>query len=642
MAGRNTTRALVLFGLVAISVLMLVPTIADFMSKPGVGPDGQPVPAESVLPEWYTDIFGQKLVLGLDLQGGIHLQYKVDVEQALKRKAIQVAGTIETQLKAEREIEVEATTNAEAVDIDAITTVRVTFPDAGSTDRLDEEFVRKHIPNYEVAGVDGNVVTLVMSDAAIEDFQTGAVEQAIETIERRINAFGVAESTISKRGDTELVVQLPGIKEEDFAAAKGKLSQTGQLRFQIVDRTAAQGQFYQAVAARRPTESNWPADLDATFKIHKVAAGGTLLRSTSRELLEYMVAGQFDDDHLIGYEQIFAKVGDPNLEPVTGLPELQEDQVRRLAGNAVELDKAMGDPDVVVPAYEAWFLYRKAGMSGENVTDASVGYDQFNKPVVQMAFDQVDADKFYEMTKQYTKELMAIMIDEVVYSAPRIKEPIPGGRVQIEMGAAGNQAFKEATALVAVLKSGALQAPLRKLYDTQVGPSLGADSIAAGRTSIIVGFCAVVLFMTIYYRLSGLVANVALLLNVLFMLAGMTAFGATLTLPGIAGIVLTVGMAVDANVLIFERIREELRLGKSVRTAIELGYQKAFSAIFDGNVTTAIAAAVLYQFGTGPIRGFAVTLGIGLISSMYTALIVTRLIYDRTYGRGPEPTRMSI
>lgn len=641
MGGRNTVRAFVLFGLIAVSVLMLVPTIVDFSSEPVLGEDGKPV-AAATLPGWYTDIFEQKMVLGLDLQGGIHLQYKVDVEQALRRKAVQTAGTIEAQLKAEREIEVDATTNPDAADIDEITTVQVSFPDEGSTDRLDQEFVRKHIPNYEVAGVDGKVVTLVMSDSAIEEFQTDAVDQAIETIERRINAFGVSESTISKRGDTELVVQLPGIKEEDFAAAKEKLSQTGQLRFQIVDRTAAQGEFFQGVAGRRPTESNWPAELDEQLKRHKVAAGGTTLRSTSRELLEYMVDGQFDDDHLIGYEQIFVKVGDPSLQPVTNLPEMQEDQVRRLSGNAVELDRALGDPDAVVPAYEAWFLYRKAGMSGENVTDASVGYDQFNKPVVHMAFNAVDADKFYEMTKQYTKELMAIMIDEVVYSAPRIKEPIPGGRVQIEMGAAGNQAFKEAKALVAVLKSGALQAPLRKLYDTQVGPSLGADSITAGRTAILVGFGAVVLFMLVYYKFAGIVANLALLLNVLFVMAGLTAFGATLTLPGIAGIVLTIGMAVDANVLIFERIREELRLGKSVRNAIEVGYEKAFSAIFDGNITTAIACVVLYQFGSGPIRGFAVTLGIGIICSMYTALIATRLVFDRIYGRGAEPARMSI
>jgi preprotein translocase subunit SecD len=194
-----------------------------------------------------------------------------------------------------------------------------------------------------------------------------------------------------------------------------------------------------------------------------------------------------------------------------------------------------------------------------------------------------------------------------------------------------------------VLKSGALQAPLRKLYDTQVGPSLGADSIAAARTSIIVGFCAVVLFMTRLLPASpGSSPTSPWLLNVLFMLAGMTAFGATLTLPGIAGIVLTVGMAVDANVLIFERIREELRQNVGVRTAIKRGYDMALSSIVDANLTTVIAGLVLYQYGSGPVRGFAVTLNIGILASMFTALVLTRLIFEWKYFRGAEPAAMSV
>ena len=280
-------------------------------------------------------------------------------------------------------------------------------------------------------------------------------------------------------------------------------------------------------------------------------------------------------------------------------------------------------------------------MGGENVTDARVNYDQFGKPEVNMTFAKVDADRFYDMTKKYQQKAMAIMIDEMVMSAPVIQGPIPGGNVRITLGG-GRQVLKEATELTAVLKSGALQAPLTNEYDSQVGPSLGADSIKAGQTAIVWGLSLVIIFMLIYYRGAGLVADVALTLNVLFVLAGLTAFGATLTLPGIAGIVLTVGMAVDANVLIFERVREELRAGRSVRQAIDAGYEKAFSAILDANVTTGLAAIVLYQFGSGPIRGFAVTLGIGIICSMYTALVATRLIFDRVYGRGAEPKQMSI
>ncbi len=625
MNQESRVRSFVLLGLILTSVLMLVP------SAVGGGPNGT-----DGLPEWFTKVFDKKVILGLDLQGGIHLQYKVDVEEALRRKAIQTAGNIEVSLQKEAGVSAEAKPRKGA-NVDDISTIDIKLAKATDGDKLDTDFMRKFLPDYELSSIDGVDATIVMRDEAIRLFRESAVEQAIETIERRINAFGVAESSISKRGDSELVIQLPGIKEEDFAAAKEKLAQTGQLHFQMVDRTASRDTFYDAVGKRAPKADAWPEELSAELKKHKVYAASGVARSTSREILEYMAEGQFDDDHLIGFEEIFVDPNDAQLRPIDTLSAEQEKVLRKQKSDQLNLDSAS-----VVKGYNLYYLFQKAGMSGENVEDASVGYDQFNRPEVYMTFAQVDAERFYEMTKEYTKELMAIMIDEIVYSAPRIKEPIPGGRVRIELGSAGNQALKEANALVAVLKSGALQAPLRKQYDSQVGPTLGSDSVAAGKLSIMVGFLLVVIFMIIYYRGAGMVADIALLLNVLFVLAGLTAFGATLTLPGIAGIVLTVGMAVDANVLIFERIREELRLGKPIRRAIDAGYEKAFTAILDANVTTGIAAIVLYQFGAGPIRGFAVTLGIGIACSMYTALVVTRLVFDATYGRGPEPKRMSI
>ncbi|MEZ4474037.1 MAG: protein translocase subunit SecD [bacterium] len=613
-------KGLLAVGLLIVAVLMLVPTLV------GPTPKGE----EPKLPGWFTGIFANRLILGLDLQGGIHLQYQVDVPDALRRRATQTAGNLESLLKSERNVEVKATPGS-GESLDEITTVAVAFPAAEDTAKLDVEFVAKNLPEYEIGGVDGTTVTLVMKADAITSFQEDAVEKAIDTIERRINAFGVAESTISRRGDNELVVQLPGLTEEEFGEAKKKLAQTGQLRFQIVDRAGA-ADFAQKIGARRPLPDNWPADLDPELKKHKIAVTGGTVRSTSRAILEYMVDGQFDAEHLVGYEEIFADPKDPTLGAINTLSEEQEKILRKRKTDDLEGD--------IVRAYEVHYLFSKAGMSGENVEAASVGYDNFNRPVVLMRFSQVDADKFFEMTKKYTKELMAILIDDQVYSAPRIKEPIAGGRVQIEMGAVGRTAFKEASALVAVLKSGALQAPLRKLYDAQVGATLGADSVRAGQLSVAVGFGLVVLFMLVYYKGSGVVANLALILNVVFVMAGLTAFGATLTLPGIAGIVLTIGMAVDANVLIFERVREELRLGVSVRKAIDAGYEKAFSAILDANVTTGIAAVVLYQFGSGPIRGFAVTLGVGIICSLYTALVVTRLVFDYKYRA--DAARMSI
>ncbi|MCA9543029.1 MAG: protein translocase subunit SecD, partial [Myxococcales bacterium] len=530
-------KALGVVGLIVLSILMLVPTVAG----PGEGD-------EAKLPKWFTDVFSQKLILGLDLQGGIHLQYKVDVEEALSRRAKQAAGNIETLLQKEKMVAVKAQAGASG-DIYERTNIVVEFENEADVAKLDVDFVQRHLPRdtynspaYEIGDITGKSVTLTMTERAISDFRSDALDKAIETIERRINEFGVAESTISKRGDEELVVQLPGVKEEEFGVAKAKLARTGQLRFQIVDRDGANA-FFTKVAQREPKADAWPEQLDEKFKEHKVFAGAGVLRTTSREVLEFMVEGQYDDEHLIGIQEILVNPQDPQLNAIENLSEEQERALKKGQGN-------VNAP--ITKAYQAWYLFSKAGMSGENVEDASVGYDQFNRPVTLMRFSQVDANKFFEMTKTYTKELMAIMIDEIVYSAPRIKEPIPGGRVQIEMGVGGT-AFKEAKSLVAVLKSGALQAPLRKLYDSQVGPSLGSDSVEAGRMSVIVGFLAVVLFMLAYYKFSGLVANMALFLNLLFVMAGLTAFGATLTLPGIAGIVLTIGMAVDANVIIFER-----------------------------------------------------------------------------------------
>ena len=618
-----TSKVLGVVGLVALCVLMLVPTFAD-----SGGEDAEARP----LPEWFTDLFSSKLILGLDLQGGIHLQYEIDIDEALSRRASQVAGHVETLLKEQHEISCTATPGTGAT-LDEVTTIEVTCPTAEDAEKIDSTFIGRNVANYEIASVDDQVVTLVMSDDAITQFRTESLEQAIQTIERRINEFGVAESTITRRGETEIVVQLPGIKESDFAQAKEKLAQTGQLHFQIVDR-AGRTDWFKKVAERTPKADVWPAELDSSLKSHHVVHDGSGIRSTSRLVLEYMVKDQIDNEHVIGFEEIFVDPKDEALGPIDTLSVEQEKMLRRL--------DATDAASSIVKGYRLHYLLRKEGMSGENVTDASVGFDRFNKPLVHMTFDRSDADEFLEMTKKFTNELMAIMIDEIVYSAPVIREPIPGGRVQIELGSAGNQAIKEASALVAVLKSGALQAPLRKLYDAQVGPTLGADSVRGGQLAVMVGFLLVVIFMAFYYRGAGLVADVALIMNVLLVGACLTAFGATLTLPGIAGVVLTVGMAVDANVLIFERIREELRMGRQVRQAIDAGYEKALSAIIDANITTVIAAVVLYQYGSGPVRGFAVTLGIGVLCSVFTALVVTRLIFDYQYGRGTAPARMSI
>jgi preprotein translocase subunit SecD len=264
-------------------------------------------------------------------------------------------------------------------------------------------------------------------------------------------------------------------------------------------------------------------------------------------------------------------------------------------------------------------------LTGEFVTDARVAIDnQFNQPYVSLNFDAKGARIFERLTGANIKKRLAIVLDDNVYSAPVIQDRIAGGRAQIT----GQFTMEEARDLAIVLRAGALPAPVEILEERTVGPSLGADSIRQGLNSIIVGMIIVLIFMVIYYRAAGVIADTALVMNILLIMAALAAFRATLTLPGIAGIILTIGMSVDANVLIFERIREEIRLGKTPRAAVDGGFSKATWTILDANITTLIAAAVLFQFGTGPVRGFAVTLSIGILASLFTALFISRLVFD--------------
>ncbi len=272
-----------------------------------------------------------------------------------------------------------------------------------------------------------------------------------------------------------------------------------------------------------------------------------------------------------------------------------------------------------------YLVQKRSLLTGAYLTDARVQIDsQYNEPYVSIDFDKKGARIFERITGENVKKRLAIILDDKVYSAPVIQEKIAGGSARIT----GSFTHEEAHDLAIVLRAGALPAPVNVIEERTVGPSLGQDSIRKGLISMAVGGVLVVIFMVIYYKGAGLIADAALALNILLIAAGLAGFGATLTLPGIAGIILTVGMAVDANVLIFERIREELRLGKTPRAAVAAGFNRASLTILDANVTTLIAALVLFQFGTGPVKGFAVTLSLGVVSSLFTALILSRLIFD--------------
>jgi preprotein translocase subunit SecD len=296
------------------------------------------------------------------------------------------------------------------------------------------------------------------------------------------------------------------------------------------------------------------------------------------------------------------------------------------------------DPATGQTQRTAYVLEDRILLTGDTIKDARVRYDsQYGQAYVSLDFDKVGARIFEQVTGDHVKERLAIVLDDNVYSAPVIQERISGGQAQIS----GSFTPEEASDLAIILRAGSLPAPVKILQKWTVSPTLGSDSIRKGLTSILFGFLLVIAFMVFYYRISGLIADLALVLNILIIMAALALFQATLTLPGIAGIVLTIGMAVDANVLIFERIREELRTGKTIRAAIDGGYGKAFLTIVDANVTTLIAAVVLFQFGTGQVKGFAVTLSIGVLASMFTAIFVSRIIFE-AYLENKTVERLSI
>jgi preprotein translocase subunit SecD len=304
---------------------------------------------------------------------------------------------------------------------------------------------------------------------------------------------------------------------------------------------------------------------------------------------------------------------------------ISEAQKGNLPPDTELLYKVEQNPDTKRTSKTPFVLKKRALLTGAYLTDARVEIDaQYNEPHVSLTFDKKGARRFAEITGENVKKRLAIVLDNKVQTAPTIQEKISGGAARIT----GRFTTEEARDLAIVLRAGALPAPVKILEERTVGPSLGADSIQKGLFSMYIGGLLVVLFMIIYYKGSGVVANIALCINILLIAGGLAGFQATLTLPGIAGIILTIGMAVDANVLIFERIREEMALGKTPRAAVDAGYERATLTILDANVTTLIAALVLFQFGTGPVKGFAVTLSLGVVSSLFTALILTRSIFD--------------
>ena len=491
------------------------------------------------LPAWWWSFLPQdRINLGLDLQGGVHLILEVEVDKNIESHLERVVEDLRHDLRRNR---------IRYADIrrTGIQGVELTF--MREEDRAEiEKLVTVNYPDYRVEpGKSGETsILLVLNPKAKEHFKRMAADQALETIRNRVDQFGVSEPDIRPQQHHRIQVQLPGIK--DPKRAIDLIGKTALLEFKLVDE---EGSLEDALRGNIPP----------------------------------------------GSEVLYQSTYDPQTGRRSNVP---------------------------------YLLKRRAVLTGESLTDARVQIDsQYGDPYVSISFDARGARVFERITGENVGKRLAIVLDNNVYSAPVIRDRISGGRAQIT----GHFTMNEAKDLAIVLRAGALPAPVNILEERTVGPSLGKDSIRKGFQSMVVGAVFVLFLVALYYKLSGLIANLALLFNIPLMMAGLAFFGATLTLPGIAGIILTIGMAVDANVLIFERIREELRLGKPPRASIETGYNRAMVTILDSNVTTFIAALVLFQFGTGPIKGFAVTLSIGLLASFYTAVFFTRIIFDYLY-----------
>jgi len=541
------------------------------------------------LPGWATCT---KFNLGLDLQGGVHLVMGVRTDKALEQRIDRLADSLREELESQKIAFLRVDRPRDEP------TILVTLTEK-TDNKVFEKYVRKEFQILEILDQKQNIYTLGLIEEEADFVRQTAVEQAIKTIRNRADKLGVTEPTIARRGKENILIQLPGVDDPERAISL--IGKTAQLEFRIVDDEAT------AIFDEIPDEQ-LPAGVSRDEYKYEGPEGRQI-----REVFFQFPEGKQDEMLAL-------------LEPA-------------IPGNRViafgEAKKQQpGEKNLFLKTY---LLHSRPGITGDYLSNAGVQQnpDLPSDYYVTMTFDTKGGKIFGDLTEKNVQRRMAIVLDGKVNSAPQIEEKIGGGTARITLGRGADPQSKlqEAKDLALVLKAGALPAPVEIREKRQVGRTLGHEAVKKGRLAIIIGGIAVIIFMLLYYMASGLLADLALVLNVFLVLAALAFLEGTLTLPGMAGILLTIGMAVDANVIIFERIREELKVGKTPRAAIESGYGKAFRAILDANVTTLLAAVVLMQYGSGPVRGFAITLFIGILCSMFTAIVVTRLIFDFFAGR---------
>ena len=510
-------RAILIFVFLFISIVYLVPNILELQGA------------------WKKYFPSDKIHLGLDLKGGMHLLLALDTKKLMDNMLDRKFNQLKDGMIRESIRFVGLDKRADSISVVIKADQREKF----------YNLLGKELPDMKVGASrnegDSVALDLTYSEKEVASLKDNAIHQALETIRNRIDQFGVSEPVIVQQGESNILVQLPGVKDPERALEL--IGKTAQLEFKLVDEENA-----------------------------AKAGSGTIPE---------------------GDEQLMMKSRNKDTGVTMTTPIL---------------------------------LKKQALLTGDMLTDARVriGGEFHNEPYAALEFNSEGSRIFDRITGENVGKRIAIVLDNTVYSAPVVRERISGGKASITGGFTPD----EAKDLAIVLRAGALPAPVTVIQNITIGPTLGEDSIRKGVQAAVLGGLMVIVFMIFYYRASGIVADIALFLNLIYLLGAFTALKATMTLPGIAGIILTIGMGVDTNVLIFERIREELRLGKTVRAAVDGGYQKAWVTIFDAHITTLITTCILFMFGTGPIKGFAVTLAIGIIINLFTAVFGSKTIFD--------------
>jgi preprotein translocase subunit SecD len=578
---------------------------------------------------------------GLDLKGGLRLVYTVGVDEAISDKRNNIAEEMRQELgsmfdmrKGDRLTREEATQLDQKVHVSTPeqATIRIKFADPADVAKIDDRFQKKFLQELAMQkGPGANEVTFKIRAEVESQIRERAVSQAKDTVSRRIDEKGLKEANVIAR-DEDIIIEMPGQDEGAFQEIKEIIARTARLEFKMVDDdNDFMGRIKDtdlpesegiAIYTEQAPDGIGPDGKPKSIVTHYARMAlkpdkypNETMEECRARFKKWVDTLQVPDDHQIGFE------------PVTTY-----------------------DPDTQASTEEGWrtlFLWRRADVTGDYITDAvaqppNQSTGGLGSYYVALTFSPAGADRFEEVTGANVKRRFAIILDDVVDSAPVIQSKIPGGHATITMGAGDpEQQLQQARKLEIVLRSGALPAPISPSTETRIGASLGKDAIGQGGKGALVGAALVLVFMIFYYRKSGLVADAAVAFNLILQLAILAAFEATMTLPGIAGLALTVGMAVDANVLINERIREELRAGRTPRAAVEAGYGKALSSIIDGHVTVAISGLILMQYGTGPIKGFAVALLVGITASLFTGVFCTRLVFD-WWTRGARVKSLSV